>query len=273
MKSAFEKTVNIIDTVENRSKIIDKLVEDYGSDTFWSKYASSKDDVIQYMQDILQGELTNLSLYELLLLANYDLDTIVWQNIFDCLVNEVCEKVKGADEFFSIGREATLNGDKWYDEYNGLFYNGTYGIIPENPYKLCAKFLNKKDWNKLVEDTSVYVADVFGVNRFKWVAYSNDGSYEDFSEKVFKSKEECYNDMRNAALSKMKWNTEYNEDFETDDAAVNYKVRFTKNMIIHESFSGVYVYKIAREYEEIQKKDIFTYDFKDELIKLGFSRI
>ena len=88
MKSAFEKTVNIIDTVENRSKIIDKLVEDYGSDTFWSKYTSSKDDVIQYMQDILQGELTNLSLYELLLLANYDLDTIVWQNIFDCLVNE-----------------------------------------------------------------------------------------------------------------------------------------------------------------------------------------
>ena len=261
------KIVDAIDTTENRSIVIDKLMEESDSEF------SPMDSTMQYARKILLGELTNLSLYELLTLKPCDLDTIIWKNIFNCLVNEVCERVKGADEFFSVGGEATLSNDKWFDDYNGLFRNGNSGIITEHPYELCAKFLDRKDWNKLVEDTCVYVADVLGVSKFKWVAYSNDGSYEDFSKKVFKSKEECYNDMRNAALSKMKWNTEYNEDFETDDVAVNYKVRFTKNMIIHESFSGIYVYKIAREYEEIQKKDIFTYDFKDELIKLGFSRI
>ena len=53
--------------------------------------------------------------------------------------------------------------------------------------------------------------------------------------------------MRNAALEKMKWNTEYREDFGDleDGEYIGYKVRFSKEVIIHESYSGIYTYKIV----------------------------
>lgn len=47
---------------------------------------------------------------------------------------------------------------------------------------------------------------------YKWVCNSDDGTYVDNSEHDFATKAEAYNDMRNAALEKMKWNTEYNEE-------------------------------------------------------------
>ena len=42
---------------------------------------------------------------------------------------------------------------------------------------------------------------------------AKDGAFTDESKKIFSTEEECYNDMRNSALEKMKWNTEYNDDF------------------------------------------------------------
>ena len=79
-----------------------------------------------------------------------------------------------------------------------------------------------------------------------WLASSNDGAFEDFSATTFTEKEMCYNDMRNSALDKMKWNTEYREDFADmdDDEFIGYDVRFRKDKIIHESYSGLYTYQI-----------------------------
>lgn len=84
------------------------------------------------------------------------------------------------------------------------------------------------------------------MKKYKWVAESNDRSFEDESRQEFTSKKECYNDMRNAALEKMKWNTEYDADFADiiDDGYIGYEVKFSRNKIIHESYSGVYTYEI-----------------------------
>lgn len=80
------------------------------------------------------------------------------------------------------------------------------------------------------------------MKKYKWIASSDDGCFEDESCKEFTSKEECYNDMRNAALEKMKWNTEFYDC--DDDDTLGYRVHFSKNKIIHESYSGVYTYEI-----------------------------
>ena len=82
---------------------------------------------------------------------------------------------------------------------------------------------------------------------YKWIAKSNDGAFEDECSNLFVTKEECYNDMRNAALEKMKWNTEYREDFGDleDGEYIGYTVRFSKEKIVHESYSGIYTYKIV----------------------------
>lgn len=87
------------------------------------------------------------------------------------------------------------------------------------------------------------------MKKYRLVAESNDRSFEDESRQEFASKEECYNDMRNAALEKMKWNTEF-VDVEENDT-LGYKVHFSKNKIIHESYSGVYTYEI-KEVQEMK---------------------
>ena len=81
---------------------------------------------------------------------------------------------------------------------------------------------------------------------FYWVAKSNDGSFEDKSATMFTTKKEAYEDMRNAVLEKVKWNTEFDEDFEKDET-IDYNVTFSKDSIIHNSYSGEYVYTIYEE--------------------------
>ncbi len=80
--------------------------------------------------------------------------------------------------------------------------------------------------------------------RYKWVANCTDGSWDNESEKTFSNKKECYEDMRNNALEKMKWNTEFKEDF-GENMSIDYKVSFLPNEIRHESYSGLYIYKIV----------------------------
>lgn len=77
-----------------------------------------------------------------------------------------------------------------------------------------------------------------------WIASSDDSAYEDRSDGLFTDKRECYDDMRDSALEKMKWNTQYNEDFYEPDDYIGYKVRFSKNTIVHDSYSGSYTYQI-----------------------------
>ena len=85
------------------------------------------------------------------------------------------------------------------------------------------------------------------MKKFKWIAKSDDGAFEDESTKVFDSKKDCYEDMRNLALEKMKWNTEYDDDFSylLDDDYIGYEVKFKQDEIVHTSYSGVYTYKIV----------------------------
>ena len=97
------------------------------------------------------------------------------------------------------------------------------------------------------------------MKKYKWVAASNDGAFNDESCNAFTYKRECYNDMRNAALKKMKWNTEFYDVEEND--TLEYKVHFSKNKIIHESYSGVYTYEI-KEVQEMK-----TIELTDEQIK------
>lgn len=96
------------------------------------------------------------------------------------------------------------------------------------------------------------------MKKYRWVAESNDLSFEDESIQEFTSKEECYNDMRNAALEKMKWNTKFTDCDEND--ALGYKVHFSQNKIIHESYSGVYTYEI-KEVQEMK-----TIELTDEQV-------
>lgn len=79
---------------------------------------------------------------------------------------------------------------------------------------------------------------------YYWKAYSDDGAYEVHSTRGFKTQKEAYNHMRNAVLEKMKWNTEYDEDFDAEGDPIIYTVTFTKSSITHESYSGLYTYEI-----------------------------
>lgn len=96
-------------------------------------------------------------------------------------------------------------------------------------------------------DIMLYFGKVEKVQKikYKWTASSDDGAFEDKSKISFDTQRECYNDMRDAALEKMKWNTEYHSDL--DDGEVAYSVTFDKDTIEHHSYSGLYTYKIEKE--------------------------
>lgn len=87
-----------------------------------------------------------------------------------------------------------------------------------------------------------YIKDNIG---FKWVGESNDGCYHGESEKQFTTLRECYEDMRNAALEKAKWNTQFDEDFE-DGVVIGYEFKFHPLKITHESYSGIYTYRVVK---------------------------
>lgn len=101
------------------------------------------------------------------------------------------------------------------------------------------------------------------MDRYKWVAFSHDWSYEDNGRHLYANLNDCYNDMRDAVLKKMKWNTEYDEDFDSPAAAVSYKVWFEQGMIVHQSYSGTYVYIIVNEDKNPSYYDVFN----EEMVK------
>lgn len=82
--------------------------------------------------------------------------------------------------------------------------------------------------------------------KYIWVAECSDGAFYDESDRCFETKKECYDDMRNHALEKMKWNTEYDDDFAdiSEDDYIGYDVQFRQDKITHRSYSGLYTYKI-----------------------------
>ena len=91
----------------------------------------------------------------------------------------------------------------------------------------------------------VIIICVSGKVGYKWSCVCSDGGYTDESDKVYKTETEAYNAMRDAALTKMKWNTERDEEV-SEFGCVSYEVTFKPNTIIHKSFSGTYTYRIEQ---------------------------
>ena len=100
------------------------------------------------------------------------------------------------------------------------------------------------------------------MKKYFWTAESNDKSFSDKSRELFDNKEDAYNDMRNAALEKMKWNTEW-IDFAAYCEIIDYTLTFERNKIVHTSYSGTYVYEIQVQEEEKKDNDTNNYLFKN----------
>ena len=88
------------------------------------------------------------------------------------------------------------------------------------------------------------------MKRYSWKAFSDEGSFEDKGSKWFNSHKEAYYDMRKNALEKMKWNTEW-EDLDDNGDSIGYSVSFSKNQIVHASYSGIYTYEIVEQKEKV----------------------
>ena len=125
--------------------------------------------------------------------------------------------------------------------YNGVKYQVTWQMTPacmgQNLYAVPC------------------VIKEIGRLKYKWVANCSDGNFDDCSKRMFETKKECYIDMRNNALEKMKWNTEYT-DFESENDSIGYEVSFKQDKITHNSYSGLYTYEIVEvtEMDELQTK-------------------
>lgn len=135
-----------------------------------------------------------------------------------------------------------VEGKGYTFTYNGVKYKVTWQMIPacmgQNLYAVPC------------------IVKEIGKIRYKWVANCSDGAFEDESKALFDTKEGCYKDMRNAALEKMKWNTQFKEDFDNEEDSIGYEVSFSQNEIVHTSYSGTYTYKIVEvtAMEELQTK-------------------
>ena len=249
-----EMQLEILDNEQNRNIVKEKILAEYIGKIFPTKIDDTHREIIRKLKILL----SNMKLYQLLVLTAEDCDVLIWNNIFDNLKDNVCEMTFGAKRFFDVGGAAQMQDDEFWDEYHIVM-----DMMPQNTYDFM-KLKTSGCWTDKVKEVCDYVGKVAPC-KCRWVAYAKDTVYEKFSQGSFDNKKDCYNDMRNAVLEKMKWNTEYDEDFEYEDDAVGYKVRFTQDMIIHTSYSGVYVYKIVGADEVVKYNDIFTNEFKEWL--------
>ena len=134
-----------------------------------------------------------------------------------------------------------VEGKGYTFTYNGVKYKVTWQMAPacmgQNLYAVPC------------------IVKEIGKIRYKWVAKCSEGAFEDESKVLFDTKKECYIDMRNNALEKMKWNTEYT-DFAKENESIGYEVSFSQDKITHNSYSGLYTYEIVEvtAMEELQTK-------------------
>ena len=104
--------------------------------------------------------------------------------------------------------------------------------------------------------------------KYSWVASSEDGSFEDKGTRWFTSKRDAYINMRAHALEKMQWNTQW-EDLDDNGDSLGYKVHFAKDKIVHESYSGIYTYRLVEKMDTIIKYGVEwtildSYEIDDE---------
>lgn len=92
-----------------------------------------------------------------------------------------------------------------------------------------------------------YQPDITKEKGWVWSCESEDKVDQEQSTHAFGTKEECYNNMRQHALDKMKWNTEWCDVNELEDDFIGYETHFGKDTITHSSYSGLYTYKITKQ--------------------------
>lgn len=248
-----KERIALIDNAINRKIVSDNLMS-----KFEDSIKNEEVYIREYLKTCLNSRLSKLDLYDLLRVDANDCPTIVWNMLYDIIKKNVCEKIFCAKAFFAIGEDASLNGDKYWDEYNHVIHI----LLPDTAGEFAKMILNDVAYDNKVEEVSAYISSVANT-KCKWVGYSYDGSYHEVSKNSFDNVEDCYNDMRDAVLSKMKWNTNVGEELNDVDDVVEYKVIFTKEMIAHSSYSSCYVYKIVSEDENPTKEEIFT----EEMVK------
>lgn len=198
----------------NMEDVIYDLYDEKGFDAFRAKYGFK--NVMEYYRAgeyWLGGKLCKKEVLHLM--SNKDCDDIISDSAIPYIENRFIMDMYAYD----------VNNDdsnECIDDYTEMFEN----CINFAEYAVKNNFITKK---------------------YRWVCNCLDGGYKEESRERFDTQKECYNDMRNAALEKMKWNTEYDEDFNDGDC-IGYEVYFEKDKIIHESYSGKYVYEIVETY-------------------------
>ena len=97
--------------------------------------------------------------------------------------------------------------------------------------------------------------------KYHWIAHSDDDCYTEGSG-PFDTQEECYKDMMNHAIDKMKWNLEWSDvlydgvtkteskGLVTTGEPIGYELKVNADEIVHKSYSGTYTYRI----EVVQKE-------------------
>lgn len=120
--------------------------------------------------------------------------------------------------------------------------------------------------------------------KYAWTAKSDDGCFEDMSEKAFDTQEECYTDMMVHAVNKIKWNVDYwdvidgqnilekngikqTNEVGKDAGYIGYELKFMPHKIVHTSYSGTYTYEIVTKEDEDKKEDNPEQNVKHEAPK------
>lgn len=129
------------------------------------------------------------------------------------------------------------------------FYNNIKGAVGEDRVEELSQTYSFTELVLLSPER--ICEDVIG---YSWEAFGDGGSYKAKSPTLFRTRKEAYEDMRQAALDKMKWNTEYDEDFGgDDDQMVEYGVSFSRGKIVHNSFSGRYAWHVVKVFRDEEK--------------------
>ena len=177
-----------IDNGMNRDAVISNILGEFNKKFGDVEYSLE-------LSTILVKALDKLDLYTLLCITDADIECLIWNRIFEDFKDDVIKADGRARYFFYIGEQATLNGDKYYDESHTI----TDTMLPKRIEKFYELSIKKELWENKVKEVVDYIRLALPT-RFHWIAFSNDGSYEDESEKTFETELDCYNDMRNAVL-------------------------------------------------------------------------
>lgn len=167
---------------------------------------------------------------------------------------------------FAPGFSDYENDDDYWQVCGKVAYQSKKSVMQEYDIDWIMPYSPYEEEKGLIYDTEIQIGNICdcqclikswidyleGLERrrdmYYWEAECEDGAYDDESQVYFKTKKEAYDSMRNAALEKMKWNTEYDEDFEENDC-INYEVEFYKDKIVHRSYSGTYTWKLKTKGE------------------------